>query len=97
LQHALSSCKRRSTGSYPTRRPSAGGSQAIAQAAERVRRYPNEDGGFGHFPGGPSDADAIYFQVGVLVMAGYLKPADPLPNDPGLLGWGHLMPLKRRD
>jgi hypothetical protein len=26
-------------------------------------------------------------------MAGFLKPADPLPKDPHLLSWGHLMPL----
>jgi prenyltransferase beta subunit len=53
----------------------------------------NADGGFGHFPGSPSDADAVYFQVGTLVMAGVLKPADPLPEDAQLLGWGHLMPV----
>ena len=40
-----------------------------------------------------SDADAYYFQIGVLVMAGFLKPADPLPPDAALLSWGHLMPL----
>ena len=53
----------------------------------------NADGGFGHYPGSPSDADAVYFHVGVLVMGGFLKPADPLPPDPHLLSWGHLMPL----
>jgi hypothetical protein len=52
----------------------------------------NADGGFGHYPGSPSDADAVYFQVGVLVQAGYLKPANPLPKDPQLLSWGHLLP-----
>jgi hypothetical protein len=52
----------------------------------------NADGGFGHFPGSPSDADATYFQVGTLVLAGFLKPADPLPKDPQLLSWGHLLP-----
>jgi hypothetical protein len=70
--------------------------KAIAKAAEWALSCRNKDGGFGHFPGSPSDADAIYFQVGVLVMAGFLKPADPLPNDPELLGWGHLMPVRRR-
>ena len=44
--------------------------------------------------GSPSDADAVYFQVGTLVMADYLKPVDPLPRDPELLGWGHLMPVR---
>ena len=52
----------------------------------------NADGGFGHCPGSPSDADATYFQVGVLVMAGFLKPVDPPPKDPQLLSWGHLFP-----
>jgi geranylgeranyl transferase type-2 subunit beta len=70
--------------------------QAIARAAEWALSGRNEDGGFGHFPGSPSDADAIYFQVGTLVMAGYLKPAEPLPPDPELLSWGHLMPVKGR-
>jgi hypothetical protein len=53
----------------------------------------NADGGFGHFPGSTSDADACYFQVGTLVMAGVLKPVRPLPPDPQLLGWGHLFPV----
>ncbi len=66
--------------------------QAIANAAHWALTCRNDDGGFGHVPGSPSDADANYFQVGILVMAGYLKPADPLPPDPDLLGWGHLMP-----
>jgi len=55
----------------------------------------NRDGGFGHLPGSPSDIDACYFQVGTLVMAGWLKPVEPLPTDPQLLGWGHLMPLPK--
>lgn len=66
---------------------------AIEQAAHWARSCRNADGGFGHFPGSPSDADANYFQVGTLVMAGYLKPVKPPPNDPHLLSWGHLMPL----
>ena len=53
----------------------------------------NSDGGFGHFPGSTSDADANYFQAGTLVMGGYLEPVKPLPSDPHLLSWGHLMPL----
>ena len=55
-------------------------------------RCRNADGGFGHYPGSPSDADAVYFQVGTLVLAGYLKPATPLPRNAHLLGWGHLLP-----
>jgi Prenyltransferase and squalene oxidase repeat len=65
--------------------------KAVGRAAAWALTCRNADGGFGHFPGSPSDADAVYFQVGVLVMAGYLKPADPLPPDPHLLGWGHLI------
>jgi hypothetical protein len=26
------------------------------------------------------------------VMAGVLRPVDPPPGDPHLLGWGHLLP-----
>ena len=52
--------------------------------------------GFGHFPGHASDIDAIYFHAGTLVMAGFLKPVDPLPKDPHLLSWGHLFPVPMR-
>jgi hypothetical protein len=68
---------------------------AIARAVRWILTCRNADGGFGHFPGSPSDADANYFHVGALVMAGFLKPAEPLPQDPQLLSWGHLMPLNR--
>src|SRR5688500_14229483 len=54
---------------------------AIQRAAKWALSCRNEDGGFGHYPGSTSDADAVYFQVGTLVMAGFLKPADPLPKD----------------
>jgi hypothetical protein len=57
-----------------------------------VLRCRNADGGFGHFPGSPSDADAVYFHAGTLVMAGFLRLVEPLPPNPELLGWGHLMP-----
>jgi geranylgeranyl transferase type-2 subunit beta len=67
---------------------------AIDRAAKWALSCRNDDGGFGHYPGSTSDADAIYFNVGTLVMAGYLKPVDPLPKDPHLLSWGHLMPAK---
>lgn len=66
--------------------------QAIARAARWAMRCRNDDGGFGHFPGSPSDADAVYFQTGTLVMAGFLKPSAPAPPDGHLLGWGHLFP-----
>jgi geranylgeranyl transferase type-2 subunit beta len=66
--------------------------KAMQRAAAWALSCRNADGGFGHFPGSPSDADAVYFQVGTLVMAGYLKPADPLPRAPQLLSWGHVFP-----
>jgi prenyltransferase beta subunit len=52
----------------------------------------NADGGFGHYPGSTSDADAVYFHVGTLVMAGYLKPMELKEEDARVLGWGHVMP-----
>ena len=66
---------------------------AIQKAASWTLSCRNADGGFGHFPGSPSDADANYFQTGLLVMAEFLKPVEPLPPDPHLLSWGHLMPV----
>lgn len=69
---------------------------AIERAARWALSCRNDDGGFGHFPGSTSDADAVYFQVGTLVMAGFLKPAEPLPADPHLLSWGHLLPVRKR-
>jgi geranylgeranyl transferase type-2 subunit beta len=65
--------------------------QAIARAGRWALSCRNPDGGFGHYPGSPSDWDAVYFQVGTLVMAGVLPPARPLPSDARLLGWGHLL------
>ncbi len=66
--------------------------RALDRAADWALRCRNPDGGFGHFPGSPSDADAVYFQVGTLVLAGRLSPASPPPRDGHLLGWGHLFP-----
>jgi geranylgeranyl transferase type-2 subunit beta len=66
--------------------------RALAKAAAWALTCRNEDGGFGHYPGSPSDADAVYFQIGTLVLAGYLKPVEPLPKNPQLYSWGHLMP-----
>ena len=46
----------------------------------------------------PTSMWALAFaKNGTLVMAGYLKPVDPLPKDPHLLSWGHLMPPLGRD
>jgi geranylgeranyl transferase type-2 subunit beta len=70
----------------------AAGKKALDRAAAWALSCRNADGGFGHFPGSPSDADAIYFQLGTLVQAGYLQPVKPAPKDGHLLGWGHLFP-----
>jgi geranylgeranyl transferase type-2 subunit beta len=70
--------------------------RAVENAVRWVLTCRNSDGGFGHFPGSTSDADANYFQVGVLVMGGFLKPVNPLPHDPHLLSWGHLMQLPKK-
>jgi hypothetical protein len=67
--------------------------RAIDKAVKWALTCRNPDGGFGHFPGSPSDADAVYFQVGTLVMGGFLNPVEPLPRDRHLLSWGHLMPV----
>ncbi|HEV3263162.1 MAG TPA: prenyltransferase/squalene oxidase repeat-containing protein [Gemmataceae bacterium] len=67
--------------------------RAIARAAAWALRCRNADGGFGHFPGSVSDADAVYFQVGTLVMAGVLRPVKLPRADARLLGWGHVFPL----
>jgi geranylgeranyl transferase type-2 subunit beta len=69
--------------------------KAIEKAAKWALTCRNLDGGFGHFPGSTSDADANYFHVGTLVMADWLKPVHPLPQDAKLLGWGHLFPTKK--
>ena len=65
--------------------------RALDKAARWALSCRNPDGGFGHFPGSTSDADAVYFQAGTLVMCGFLRPAEPAPKDGHLLGWGHLM------
>jgi geranylgeranyl transferase type-2 subunit beta len=70
--------------------------RAIDKAAAWSLKCRNADGGFGHFPGYNSDIDAIYFQAGTLVMAGFLKPVDPLPKDAHLMAWGHLLPVPEK-
>jgi geranylgeranyl transferase type-2 subunit beta len=66
--------------------------KAIEKAAKWVLSCRNADGGFGHYPGSTSDADAVYFHVGTLVLAGYLKPVEIREEDARVLGWGHVMP-----
>jgi hypothetical protein len=69
--------------------------QALGAATKWILACRNADGGFGHFPGSTSDADANYFQAGGLVMTGFLKPSNPIADDPHLLSWGHLLPERR--
>lgn len=69
--------------------------RALDRAAAWALSCRNEDGGFGHFPGSTSDADACYFHLGTLVLTSVLPPTRPLPPDPHLLGWGHLFPVRR--
>ncbi len=66
--------------------------KAMEKAADWTLSCRHADGGFGHFPASTSDWDAVFFHVGVLTMAGRLKPAEVLPKDAHLLGWGHLFP-----
>ncbi len=68
--------------------------KALKRAAAWALSCRNEDGGFGHYPGSPSDADACYFQMGALVLAGWLEPAKTAPKDGRLVGWGHLFPVR---
>lgn len=69
--------------------------RALQRAAKWSLSCRQPGGGFGHFPGSTADADACYFQLGTLVMAGYVKPVAPLPAHPHLVGWGHLFPVSQ--
>jgi Prenyltransferase and squalene oxidase repeat len=64
---------------------------AIARGAGWALRCRNADRGFGHFPGRPSDMDAVYFQLGALIMAGRVPGARLDRPDAHTLGWGHAM------
>lgn len=68
--------------------------KALFKAGDWALSCRNAYGGFGHFPGSPSDADACYFQLGTLVMAGVLKPVVLPAADAKVLGWGHVFPTK---
>lgn len=64
---------------------------AFKRAAAWTLTCRKPDGGFTHFPEGTnSDMDAVYFQTGALVQAGYLKTRADLKNEE-ILGWGHAM------
>ena len=51
----------------------------------------NADGGFGHFPGRPSDMDAVYFNFGAMIQAGLAPSARTDLPDAHTLAWGHAM------
>ncbi len=69
--------------------------RALKKAARFALSCRNRDGGFGHFPGYPSDMDACYFHAGTMVMAGELR-REPVPDDLGrVLGWGHVFPCPK--
>ncbi len=64
---------------------------AYSKAIQWILSCKKQDGGFTHFPDWKnSDVDALYFQVGGLVEAGYLNPVRGLKNEE-ILGWGHAM------
>jgi prenyltransferase beta subunit len=65
--------------------------QAMDKAAQWVLRCRNADGGFGHFPGRPSDMDAVYFQFGTLLQTGFVPATRSDLPDAHLLSWGHAM------
>ena len=65
--------------------------RAMDKAAQWVLRCRNADGGFGHFPGRPSDMDAVYFQFGTLIQTGSVPGARTDLPDAHLLSWGHAM------
>jgi geranylgeranyl transferase type-2 subunit beta len=64
---------------------------AIERGADWALRCRNADGGFGHFPGRRSDMDAVYFQLGTLIMADRVSGARLDRPDAHTLGWGHAM------
>jgi geranylgeranyl transferase type-2 subunit beta len=78
-----------------------GGRAEVKQAIDRGARWSlgcrNADGGFGHFPGRPSDMDAVYFQFGTILQAGWIPGVRDDTPDARLLGWGHAMRPGRND
>jgi geranylgeranyl transferase type-2 subunit beta len=64
---------------------------ALDRGAGWALRCRNADGGFGHFPGRPSDMDTVYFQLGALIMAERVPGARLDLPDAQTLGWGHAM------
>jgi geranylgeranyl transferase type-2 subunit beta len=70
--------------------------EAYRKATDWILTCRKPDGGFIHFPDmANSDVDAVYFHVGGLVEAGYLKVRNNLENEE-VLGWGHAMNPKKK-
>lgn len=72
-----------------------GDSEAVRRAMEKAAAWAmscrNADGGFGHYPGWPSDMDAVYFQFGTLIQCGIVRSSRPDLPDAHTLSWGHAM------
>jgi len=64
---------------------------AINKGADWALTCRTADGGFSHFPGEHSDVDAVYFQLGTLIQAGWIPGADFNLPDAETLSWGHAM------
>ncbi|HVS36864.1 MAG TPA: hypothetical protein VMS17_14990, partial [Gemmataceae bacterium] len=64
---------------------------AIERAAKWALSCRNAEGGFGQFPGRPSDVDAASFQCGTLIQAARAPGAPRDLADADTLGWGHAM------
>ena len=64
---------------------------SIRRAADWVMTCRNLDGGFAHYPGWPSDMDAVYFQMGTLIQAELIPSANFNLPDAETLSWGHAM------
>ena len=64
---------------------------AIDKAADWALGCQNADGGFGHYPGLPSDMDSVYFQLGTLIQAGRIPGTNFQLPDAETLSWGHVM------
>ena len=65
--------------------------RAIEKGGRWAQSCRNPDGGFGHFPGKPSDMDAVYFNFGAMIQAGLVPGANLDLPDAHTLGWGHAM------
>ena len=65
--------------------------EAIRRSVPWALNCRNADGGFGHYPGRPSDVDAVYFVFGGLIQARVIPGARFDLPDAHTLSWGHAM------